>query len=276
MLKIDSHQHFWKYDPVLVSWISEDMETLKRDYLPPELGTLLKANGFDGCVVVQSNQSEEENNFQILNTEKYNFVKGIVGWVDLLSGEVEERLDYYSRFKKMKGFRHVLQDESKHDFMLRPDFLNGISLLAKYNFTYDILITSDQLPFAKELVAKFPEQRFVIDHIAKPSIKDQILKGWRNEIITISKYRNVFCKISGMVTEAKWDQWEADEFDPYIDVVVEAFGIDRIMFGSDWPVCTLSASFSDVYGIVENYFRGYSDEEKRKVFGKNAIEFYNL
>lgn len=276
MLRIDSHQHFWKYDPIKAPWITDDMAILKRDYLPPELDVVLKANGFDGCVVVQSDQSEEENDFQRLNAEKYNFVKGIVGWVNLLSNDVEKRLDYYSQFKKLKGFRHVLQDEQQRDFMLRPDFLNGISLLNKYDYTYDILINSDQLQLAKELVAKFPEQRFVIDHIAKPFIKDKILAKWRTDMIEISKYRNVFCKISGMVTETRWNQWSADEFDPYIDVVVETFGIDRVMFGSDWPVCTLSGSFSEVYEIVKDYFSGFSDEEQQKVFGKNAIEFYRL
>ncbi len=276
MLKIDSHQHFWKYDPIKTSWITEEMAVLKRDYLPPELGLILKANGFDGCVVVQSDQSEQENDFQRFNAEKYDFVKGIVGWVDLLSNDVEERLKYYSQFKKLKGFRHVLQDESQRDFMLRPDFLNGISLLSKYHFTYDILINSDQLGFAKELVARFPEQKFVIDHIAKPSIKNKSISKWRDEMTAISKYKNVFCKISGMVTETRWKLWSTDEFDPYIDIVVEAFGIDRVMFGSDWPVCTLSASYEEVYGIVNSYFSRYNDEEQQKVFGRNAIEFYSL
>lgn len=276
MLKIDSHQHFWKYDSIRDSWITEDMAILKRDYLPPELDGVLKANGFDGCVVVQSTQSEDENDFQQLNAEKYNFVRGIVGWINLLSRDVEKRLDYYSQFKKLKGFRHVLQDEQQRDFMLRPDFLNGISLLTKYDYTYDILINSDQLQFAKELVAKFPEQRFVINHMAKPFIKDKIITKWRAEITAISEYRNVFCKISGMITETKWNQWSADEFDPYIDIVMETFGIDRVMFGSDWPVCTLSGSFSEVYEIVKNYFSEYSDEEQQKVFGRNAIEFYRL
>lgn len=276
MLKIDSHQHFWKYDPIKAPWITEDMAILKRDYLPPELDLILKANGFDGCVVVQSDQSEQENDFQRFNAEKYDFVKGVVGWVNLLSSDVEKRLEYYSQFNKLKGFRHVLQDEPQRDFMLRPDFLNGISLLNKYHFTYDILINSDQLGFAKELVAKFPEQKFVIDHIAKPFIKDKSIAEWRDEMTAIAKYKNVFCKISGMVTETRWKLWSKDEFDPYIDVVIEAFGIDRVMFGSDWPVCTLSASYSEVYGIVNSYFSGYSDEEQQKVFGRNAIEFYSL
>jgi L-fuconolactonase len=276
MLKIDSHQHFWKYDPIRDSWIDESMSVIQKDFFPEDLEPILKANGIDGCVVVQSDQSEVENHFQIANADKHDFVKGIVGWIGLSAANVEERLAYFSQFKKLKGFRHVLQGEPQRDFMLKPDFLNGISLLNKYNFTYDILVFPDQLKFVKQFVARFPEHRFVIDHIAKPYIKDGILKGWQEDMKAIAEHKNVFCKISGMVTEAKWDSWTKADFDPYMEVVVNAFGTDRVMFGSDWPVCLVAAKYSEVLDIVKDHFSGYSETEREKVFGGNAIEFYSL
>jgi len=276
MLQIDSHQHFWKYDPIRDSWITDDMAVIQRDFFPEDLEPILKNNKIDGCVIVQSDQSEEENHFQLQNSANHNFIKGVVGWVNLLSDKIEPRLEYYSQFEKLKGFRHVLQGEPQRDFMLRPDFLNGISLLNKYNFTYDILVFPDQLKFINEMVAKFPEQKFVLDHIAKPYIKDKLLADWDVNIKTLGEFDNVFCKISGMVTETNWNNWQPGEFDPYMDVVVDAFGTDRIMFGSDWPVCKVSATYEEVYGIVKNYFSGYSESEKVKVFGENAIKFYSL
>ncbi len=276
MLQIDSHQHFWKYDPIRDSWITDDMAVIQRDFFPEDLEPILKNNRIDGCVIVQSDQSEEENHFQLQNSANHNFIKGVVGWVNLLSDKIESRLEYYSQFEKLKGFRHVLQGEPQRDFMLRTDFLNGISLLNKYNFTYDILVFPDQLKFINEMVAKFPEQRFVLDHIAKPYIKDKLLADWDVNIKTLGEFDNVFCKISGMVTETNWNNWQPGEFDPYMDVVVDAFGTDRIMFGSDWPVCKVSATYEEVYGIVKNYFSGYSESEKVKVFGENAIKFYSL
>lgn len=276
MLKIDSHQHFWKFDPVRDSWIDETMSVIQKDFFPEDLEPILKANGIDGCVVVQSDQSEDENHFQIANADKHDFVKGIVGWVDLSAANVEERLQYFSQFKKLKGFRHVLQGEPQRNFMLNPEFLNGIGLLNKYNFTYDILVFPDQLKFVKQFVEKFPEHRFVIDHIAKPYIKDNIIEGWKEDMEAIAEHKNVFCKISGMVTEAKWDRWKKNDFHPYMDVVVNAFGTDRVMFGSDWPVCLVAAKYSEVLDIVNDYFSSYSDAERDKIFGGNAIEFYNL
>ncbi|MFD0750179.1 amidohydrolase family protein [Mucilaginibacter calamicampi] len=276
MSKIDSHQHFWKYEPVRDSWITDDMAVVQRDFFPEDLAPILKSNGFDGCVIVQSDQSEEENHFQLQNAEGYSFIKGVVGWVDLLSANVEQRLEYYSQFKKLKGFRHVLQGEPQRDFMLRPEFLNGLSLLSKYDFTYDILVFPDQLKFVNEMVARFPYQKFVLDHIAKPYIKDKTISGWDSDIRALGKFDNVCCKISGMVTETNWNSWKPEDFDPYIDVVVEAFGADRLMFGSDWPVCTVAASYEQVYGIVKNYFSNYSASEQEKIFGENAIKFYSL
>jgi len=274
--RIDSHQHFWKFDPVRDSWINDEMRSIQKDFFPEDLQAILKQNGFDGCVAVQSDQSEAENHFHLQHTEKFDFIKGIVGWVDLQSSSVEERLQYYSSFKKMKGFRHVLQGEAQRDLMLQPAFMNGISLLKKYNFTYDILIFKDQLQYLPKFVSAFPDQPFVIDHIAKPDIKNSDIDQWKKDMKQLSQFENLYCKISGMVTEADWQNWKKEDFKPYMDVAVETFGTDRLLFGSDWPVCLVAASYDEMLRIVEDYFSSFSKEEQNKFFGLNAIRFYNL
>jgi L-fuconolactonase len=276
MLKIDSHQHFWVFDPVRDSWINDEMSIIRGDFLPGDLQPILMDNGFDGCVVVQSDQTEGENKFQLENAAKHDFIKGVVGWTDLQSEMVEERLEYYRNFKKFKGFRHILQGEKQRDFMLRPAFLRGIGWLKKYNYTYDILVFPDQLPFIKEFIAAFPEQLFVIDHLAKPYIKDKKIDQWQKDIQAIAQYENVYCKISGMVTEADWKGWKLDDFTPYLDVVLNAFGTDRIMYGSDWPVCKLAATYEGALKIVKDYFSKCSITEQEKFFGGNAVKFYGL
>jgi L-fuconolactonase len=276
MKKIDAHQHFWKFDPVRDSWINNEMKVIQKDFLPADLEPVLHQNNFDGCVVVQSDQSEEENIFQLLNAEKFDFIKGIVGWVDLQANDIEERLEYYSQFKKIKGFRHILQVEQERNMMLKPDFMNGIGLLKQYNFTYDILIFQDQLQYIPRFVASFPDQPFVIDHIAKPDLKIRRINNWKKGITEVAQFENVYCKISGMVTEADWNSWKKEDFKPYLDVIVETFGIDRIMFGSDWPVCLVAASYEEVVGIVGDYFSSFSKNEQGKFFALNANQFYNL
>jgi L-fuconolactonase len=277
MLKIDSHQHFWKFDPVRDSWIGPDMAVIQRDFMPGDLLPVLQEAGIDGCVVVQSDSSEDENDFQLANAEAYSFVKGVVGWIDLRSPKVEEKLVYYKRYPKMKGFRHVLQGEKDRALMLSPDFKRGIALLKEYGYTYDILIYPDQLGYTKDFVAAFPDQPFVVDHIAKPHIKDRyITNEWRDAIHAVGAHPNAWCKISGMVTEADWKHWKPDHFRVYIETVVDAFGVDRIMYGSDWPVCLVAASYQQVLQIVRDYFSSFSETEQAAFFGGNAIKFYNL
>jgi L-fuconolactonase len=276
MLRIDAHQHFWKFDPVRDNWITDEMAAIKKDFLPKDLRRLLRQNDFDGSVVVQSDQSEKENEFQLENADRNDFIKGIVGWIDLQSQNVEEKLAYYSSKKKMKGFRHVLQSEAERAFMLKPAFMNGIGRLERFGFTYDILIFADQLKYISQFVATFPNQRFVIDHIAKPDIKNRSIEEWKGEIEKIAKHENVYCKISGMVTEANWKSWKQEDFDPFIDVVIEAFGPNRIMYGSDWPVCLVAGSYKRVLNIVKEYFSSFSPSEQQLFFGGNAMRFYNL
>jgi L-fuconolactonase len=273
---IDAHQHFWKYNPTRHTWMSEEMPVLKTNFLPLDLLPHLQNCTLDGCVAVQADQSEDENTFLLGLSEKYDFIKGIVGWVDLQAENVEERLAYYQQFPKIKGFRHILQDETQRDFMLRPAFMRGISLLEKYNYTYDILIFIDQLPYTLDFVKAFPNQRLVIDHIAKPKIKQQVIGEWEEYMTKIASFQNVYCKISGLVTEADWQGWKKEDFKIYLDIVVGAFGTERVIYGSDWPVCQLAASYQAQFDIVKGYFASLGQVTQDQFFGKNAIKFYDL
>jgi len=273
---IDAHHHFWLYDPARHEWITDEMSAIRKDFLPKDFEPILKQNGISGSVLVQVDQTETENDFQLKNAEENDFIKGVVGWVDLQSNNVEERLEFYKQYKKMKGFRHILQGEADRALMLKPAFMNGIRKLKKFGYTYDILIYTDQLKYTKEFVAAFPDQLFVIDHLAKPNIKEQKIDEWKKDIEAVAQHENVYCKISGMVTEADWHNWKKEDFKPYLDVVVKAFGTDRIMYGSDYPVYLVAATYEQMKSIVDGYFSSFSKDEQGKFFGKNAINFYKL
>ena len=274
--RIDSHQHFWRYHPTHHSWMTSEMEILKRDYFPEELLPLLRSANLDGCVAVQASQTEEENIFLLSLAAQHDFIKGIVGWVDLQSDKLAERLAYYKKFEKLKGFRHIIQDELDIDFMLHPNFLRGVGQLSAFGYTYDILIYPMHLPNAITFVNQFPEQLFVVDHLAKPCIRDRKMEPWKDDLKKLARHKNMFCKISGMVTEANWTQWTKADFIPYMDSVVDSFGFDRIMFGSDWPVCTVASSYTEMYEVVFGYFSQFSVSEQDKFYGQNASRFYNL
>jgi len=275
-MRIDSHNHFWKYHPLKDAWITEDMKAIQQDFLPADLLPLLKKNNIDGCVAIQADQSEEETHFLLQLAQENEFIKGVVGWVDFSSKKIEERLDYFSQFEKLKGFRHIVQGEVADDFLLGTDFCNGIEKLAKYNFTYDILILPKHLPVAFEFVKKFPNQKFVLDHLAKPNFKQTDFTQWENGIINIATCPNVYCKVSGMVTEAEWKNWKKEDFTYCLDVVTTAFGVNRLLFGSDWPVSLQSATYEESCGIVTHYFSEFSTEDQRKLWEENAKFFYNL
>jgi L-fuconolactonase len=275
-MKIDSHQHFWRYDAVRDAWITDSMAVLKRDFLPEHLTGELTANGVDASIAVQANQSESETMFLVHLAETNERIAGVVGWVDLLSPRVAERLEHFSHFPKLRGFRHVAQSEADDRFLARENFVNGVAHLRAFGFTYDILIYPKQLPAAIELVAHLADQRFVIDHVAKPEIKSKKTEPWAAQMNEIAQNKNVFCKLSGLVTEADWKHWKTDDFKPYLDVVFNAFGADRLMFGSDWPVCLLAATYSQVKRIIEEYVKGFSGSDKEKIFGGNATRFYAL
>jgi L-fuconolactonase len=275
-MTIDSHQHFWRYDAARDAWITDEMVLLKRDFLPAELERECDANGIDGSISVQADQSEKETLFLLDLAENRKRIAGVVGWVDLRSPRVEERLQFFSRFKKLRGFRHVAQTEPDDRFLVGRDFTRGIGRLREFGFTYDILVYPKQLPAAIELASRFPEQRFVVDHLAKPLIKAGSREPWTAHMRTIAQNTNVFCKVSGLVTEADWLHWKPEDFRPYLDVVFGAFGPDRLMFGSDWPVCILGASYGQVKQLIETYVEVHATKHKENIFGGNALRFYGL
>ena len=274
-MRIDSHQHFWHYEPIKHEWIDDEMANIRKDFLPEDLAPILHTNQVDGCVAVQADQTEEETNFLIALAKQHSFIKGVVGWVDLRAEHIEERLAYFQQEPIVKGFRHVLQGEEPA-FMLQQSFKNGISKLKDFNFTYDLLLFPQHLKSATELVKENPDQAFVIDHIAKPFIKKGIIDGWKQDIQAIAQLPNVSIKVSGMVTEADYKNWKKEDFTPYLDVITEAFGTDRILFGSDWPVCLVAASYAEMQLIPKEYYASFSTSEQEKIFGLNAQNFYNL
>lgn len=275
-IRLDTHQHFWRYDPDRHAWIDESMAKIRRDFMPADLAPILKKNGMDGCIAVQADQSEQETQFLLDLADQHAFIKGVVGWVDLRSPDVEEQIAHFSRNQKLKGVRHIVQGETDVNFLLRDTFANGIRLLSQFNLTYDILIFPHQLGAALEFVRKFPEQPFVIDHLAKPYIKDGFIDGWALLMRELAAQPNVYCKISGMITEADWSEWTYSDFEPYLDVVFSAFGTDRTMFGSDWPVCLVAGSYEKMIGLVQQYTQGFSPDEKAAFFGKNGASFYGI
>ena len=275
-MNIDSHQHFWRYDAVRDAWITEAMAVLQRDFLPEHLVTELTANAMDASVAVQADQSETETMLLLDFAEKNERIAGVVGWVDLRSPNLAERLEYFSHFPKLRGFRHIAQAEPDDRFLVREDFVRGVAQLRTFGFTYDILVYPKQLPAAIELVTRFPEQRFVIDHLAKPEIKSRKTEPWATYMRKIAQHQNVFCKVSGLLTEGDWKHWKPDDFRPYLDVLFNAFGPDRLMFGSDWPVCLLAGTYRHVKQLVETYVKDFSQADRAKIFGGNAALFYGL
>ncbi|AWG22624.1 amidohydrolase [Flavobacterium faecale] len=273
---IDSHQHFWQYDSKKHEWIDDQMAIIRRDFLAEDLDKVFQENQIDGCVAVQADQTLAETDFLLELATENDFIKGIVGWVDLRAENIEGILQMYSSFSKLKGFRHVVQGELDPNFLLRPEFLRGIAALEKYNFTYDILIFPHQLGATLEFVKKFPKQKFVIDHIAKPYIKDGFYDGWATLMLAIGAQKNVYCKISGMTTEADYDSWSPEQIKPYFDLVLKAFGPDRLLFGSDWPVCLVAGNYTKTKDLVTQFIGHLTPEQQNAIMGQNAINFYNL
>jgi L-fuconolactonase len=272
-MRIDAHQHFWRYNANRDRWITDDMAALKSDFLPEHLIPALNASNFQSSIAVQADQSEAETQFLLDLAGRHEEIQGVVGWVDLCAGNVRERLEWFTQFPKLCGFRHIAQAEP-NGFLLREDFLRGIRCLGDFGFTYDLLIYEKQLPAVLELVSRFPSQSFVLDHIAKPGIRERRYLPWARFIKELSENPNVYCKISGLVTEADWKRWHAAEFRPYLDLVFQAFGAERLMFGSDWPVCLLAADYRQVVELIEEYTRDLPAAEREKIFGLNAAHFY--
>ena len=274
-MRVDAHQHFWRYDPQRDKWIDDNMSVLKRDFLPDEFGRELAANQMDASILVQVDQSEAETHFLLELADAHPSIAGVVGWVDLRSFAVTERLEYFSQFEKLRGFRHIVQAEPD-DFLVQPEFVSGVTALGPFGYTYDLLVYPRQLPAAIRLVEKLPQQAFVLDHIAKPDIKSGLLHPWREHIFALAQNSNVFCKLSGLVTEADWENWKPEDFNPYLDVMFESFGPERLMFGSDWPVCLLAANYGQVKSLIADYVRRNAPDHEDAIFGENALRCYGL
>jgi len=272
-MRLDAHQHFWSYDAAQYPWIPPG-SPLHRSWLPDDLAALQRPLGFDGSIAVQARQVVEESDWLLGLADRHAHVQGVVGWVDLRSDRVEADLERLARHPKFVGVRHVVQEEPDDDFMLGKDFQRGISRLAAFGLTYDILIYPKQLPAAIRLVERFSEQPFVLDHIAKPFIKAGTLEPWAAQLRQLARAPNVYCKVSGMLTEADHQAWRPEQFRPYLDIVFEAFGPARLMYGSDWPVCLFAGSYEQAYRLVDDYARGLSDAERVGLFGGNAAAFY--
>ncbi len=279
VMKIDAHQHFWNYSTAEYPWIGEGMERIARDYLPNDLAPHLAAAGLDGSVAVQARQSLNETRWLLDLADRSEIVKGVVGWVDLRSERVAEELDEFADRPAFVGVRHVVQDEPDPRFVLGEAFVRGLRQLGPRGLTYDLLLYPPQLPAAIELVGMLPEQPFVLDHLAKPRIRDGLasaLEPWQTDLRLLARHANVTCKLSGLVTEAAWTGWQRDDFTPYLEVALDAFGPDRLMIGSDWPVCLLAAEYADVAGIVTDVIARLSASEQQKILGGTAATFYGL
>ncbi|MGB3065512.1 amidohydrolase family protein [Sphingobacterium thalpophilum] len=275
-MRIDTHQHFWKFDPVRDSWITDEMHEIQRDFTPLDIQFLLERNGFAGSVAVQASQSAMETAYLVGLSKEYAFIKGVVGWVDLQAQDIDQQLADYRSESIIKGFRHVVEGESDPDFLIRPAVLNGLKALAEFGYTYDLLIRPRHYAATLQCVEQNPRLQFVLDHIAKPPIKSREFDEWAAFIDRLAAFPNVVCKVSGLATEADWTAWKLDDFKQYVDHIVDRFGKQRIMYGSDWPVCLLAASYEESIAIVEDKLGQFTTAEKNAFWAENAIRIYNL
>jgi L-fuconolactonase len=274
--KIDVHQHFWRYVPSQYKWISDEMEILKKDYLPPDLGNHSRDTGYKSSITVQARQTREETEWLLSLAADNPGISGVVGWLDLCSSEIESDISSFTGNPCLKGLRHVLHDEPDDNFMLRPDFLRGISGMEKTGLVYELLIFPVHLPNAIKLAGMFPGQEFILDHCAKPDIRNRKINEWSDLIKKLARFPNVSCKVSGLVTEANWQGWKPDDIYPYFEVIWHAFGEERLMIGSDWPVCLLAATYPQVVCLAEGYFEKFGTDALGKITTCNAKRIYNL
>lgn len=275
-MHIDSHQHFWKYSPTEYPWIGAGMERIAHDFVPADLEAVAGPHEIRGSVAVQARQSAEESRWLLELADANPIIRGVVGWVDLRSADVADELARFAVHDKFVGVRHVVQDEPDPRFLLGDAFVRGLGHLHHFDLVYDLLLYPPQLPAAAELVGRLPEQPFVLDHLAKPRIKTGAITEWRSDIESLARHENVTCKLSGMVTEAAWRQWQQADFVPYLDVALAAFGPERLMFGSDWPVCLVAGEYAEVVGIVKDFIAALSAAEQEAIWGGTATHVYGL
>lgn len=274
--RYDAHQHFWRYDPVAHGWMNGRMTGIQRDFLPTDLAPLLAAQGFAGCVAVQASQTLGETRWLLELADRHSFIRGVVGWVDLRSPDVRDQLAQFARHPRLKGVRHVVQDEPDVDFMRGAEFQRGIAALQEFGLTYDLLLFPKHLPVAVDLVRRFPALTFVVDHLAKPLIAQEVLEPWASDLKALAALPNVTCKLSGLVTEADWVTWTPAHLEPYLDEALAAFGPQRLMIGSDWPVCILAGSYGRVMDAVQAWVARLGEADRNAILGGNCARVYKL
>ncbi len=275
-MRIDAHQHFWRYAPAEQAWITEELGALRRDFLPGDLIPLLERHAFEGCVAVQARASLDETRWLLELADEHPWITGVVGWVDLSSEQAQAQIESVEDHPRLVGLRHGVQDETDDAFLLREDFGRGLALLERFDLAYDLLIHPRHLPAAIEVAARLPEQQFVLDHLAKPPIRRGGLEPWLGELRALAACENVACKLSGLVTEADWQGWTLDALAPFLDAALEAFGPERLMFGSDWPVCLLASSYERWYETVATWAADLTAGERDALIGGNASRVYRL
>jgi L-fuconolactonase len=276
MTTIDAHQHFWTYSAAEYGWIDDSMTPLRRDFLPEELGREMTRTGVDACVAVQARQNIDETRWLLALADSHAHIAGVVGWLDLQSPNVSAELDRWAPHPKLVGVRHIVQSEADDRFLMRPAFLRGVAQLEAFGLAYDLLIYPRHLPCAVEFVSGFERQRFVLDHLAKPNIRGGERETWARDLRRLAAYPQVYAKLSGLVTEADWTHWTADQIRPYLDVAFECFGADRLMIGSDWPVCTVAADYARTLDVVRDYLSVLPSADREAVLGGNAQRFWKL
>jgi L-fuconolactonase len=274
-MRLDAHQHFWRFDPVRDTWITPEMGVIRRDFLPPDLAPLLVASGMDGCIAVQADQSAAETRFLLSLAAEHSFILGVVGWIDLRATDLERQLTGYRQERALCGFRHIAQAEPD-DFLARDDVARGVALLGQHGYAFDLLVYPQQLTAAVALVERCPGVHFVLDHCAKPRIAAAELASWRKALAPLAEHPNVWCKASGLVTEASWSRWTEADLEPVLDAVAELFGPERLLFGSDWPVCLVAADYPEVVGVVERWSHRLAPADREGLFGGNAAAAYRL
>ena len=273
---IDAHHHLWSYSSDEYGWIGDEMQELRRDFLPPDLRAEMESAGVDGTVAVQARQTLQETRWLLDLAQEYPFIEAVVGWAPIASPDFSRMLEPLRGEKKLKGLRHVLQDEPDDRYALSDDFQRGLAALAGTGLVYDILIYERHLPVAIELVDRNPNQRFVVDHLAKPKIAAGEISPWRENLRELARRENVVCKVSGMVTEADWQRWTMSDLQPYLETALECFGASRLLAGSDWPVCTVATSYQRWWQTLRAWASPLTVEEQQSIFGGNAMRVYQL
>ncbi len=275
-MRIDAHQHFWEYDPKRHGWINDGMHAIRKDFSPNDLHNVMTQNGVSGCIAVQVDETEEETNYLINLASENNFIKGVVGWIDLKSTSAEEHMQFWKSHTVCKGFRCIMQGAPSELYLSNKNFREGVKKLSSYGYTYDLLVYHDQIPELISFTDQLPDNKMILDHLGKPDIKNKEIKKWKEQIRILAQHPGIYCKFSGLITEADHKKWKTDHLLPYLEIAAEYFGTDRICFGTDWPVCLLAGSYTNVIEVIETFANQLNTADKNKLFAENTMKFYNL